>query len=217
MSSPLEGSSSGSGISSPDVALLFEKFKDYFDARFSAIDQPSSDPDLQKLKAKLAAKELSKPGNQAQFEFCGLLEVSLGRIRAALSTTSSDSKLKALEALQEAESLLAERKKKIRIADSSKAGWSTIAHLDRNEGSGLSADQQKRVLAAEDAALQEQNTRKRLRQDGPNDRPSVAGSQALDKQLFRGPFHFHSISYPSRLPNTLIFQWQCADLTPMMQ
>ena len=195
MSSPLDGSSSSS---SPDVAVLFEKFKDYFDARFNSLDQPSSDPDLQKLKAKLAAKELNKPGNQAQFEFCGLLEVSLGKIRAALSSTSSDSKLKAVEALQEADSLISERKKKIRIADSSNAGWSTIVQLERNEGSGLSAEQQKRVLAAEDAVLQEQNNRKRLRQDGPTDRSSAAGHQTLDKQLFRGQFFFQSTSFPPK-------------------
>ena len=50
----------------------------------------------------------------------------------------------ALQAVQEGTTLIAERKQKVRIADSSKAGWGTVSHLDKTNVDKLTAEQQNR-------------------------------------------------------------------------
>ena len=51
-----------------------------FDAKFSAINKtPNDSTALKELKLKLEAKDLSRPGNIAQYEFCGQLEIVLAK------------------------------------------------------------------------------------------------------------------------------------------
>jgi hypothetical protein len=62
------------------TAEIFDKFKDFFDAKFSAINKtPNDSTALKELKLKLEAKDLSRPGNIAQYEFCGQLEIVLAK------------------------------------------------------------------------------------------------------------------------------------------
>ena len=137
-------------ISQPDPAIFFQKFKQYFDEKFQAIDTPKRDArSVRELKNKLEAKELSKPGNVAQFEFCGKLEIALDNIKSAIIARHDTDA--AIDAIQKAEQLVFDCKQKIKIADASKAGWSTVNRLDQSEH--LSADQQKSVKAAEEEAL----------------------------------------------------------------
>ena len=169
----------------PDAtSLIFEKFKDYFDQRFKDLPRSSqeSTSGIKQLQNKLEAKELARPGNSAQFEFCGNLEIILDKARTAL-TENSDAE-SALQALDEAHDLIKERKRKIRIADGSKAGWATNAHLDKkgNEKLGVSAEELKGIKIAEEEALKEQHDRKRKRQDGPDPVPK----DPSDRRLFRG-------------------------------
>ena len=70
-----------------------------------------------------------------------------------------------IEALQEAEELIAERKKKIRIAVSSKAGWVTVSKLNKKGIAHLSSEQQKDVKIAEEDALKDLDSRKRKKRD----------------------------------------------------
>ncbi|XP_038065367.1 uncharacterized protein LOC119735646 [Patiria miniata] len=175
---------------------MFDKFKDYFDAKFSAISQPEDDSTaLKELKLKLEANDLSRPGNIAQFEFCGQLEILLlYKIQSALTTENNTGAV--LQALQEGLDLLADRKQTIRIADSSKAGWGTIFHLDKRNADKLSAEQHKKVLAAKEAALKDIETRKRRRNESPQLQQSGSNSKPAfghpDRYLFRGMSSFES-------------------------
>ena len=166
-----------------DTNLVFQKFKDYFDERFSAISKPRQETStVKELKNKLEAKELAKPGNIGQFEFCGKLEIALDKAKLALVNNSDPES--AIEALQDAEELVADRKRKIRIADGSKAGWVTVSKLDKKTNAHLSPEQQKSVKIAEEEALKYLDGRKRKRRD------SQYGSDSMphptDRRLFRG-------------------------------
>ena len=68
-----------------------------------------------------------------------------------------------IDAIQEAESLVAERKRKIKIADESKAGWTTIQHMDKAGSTQEVVRRKKRVQIAEEAALKEIDNKKRQR------------------------------------------------------
>ena len=70
-----------------DTNALFEKFQLYFNSKFEALsnnNKPQDDTELKVIKNKLEARELSKPGNSAQYAFCGELEILLGRIKKSL-------------------------------------------------------------------------------------------------------------------------------------
>ena len=194
-------------ISQPDPAIIFQKFKQYFDEKFQAIDTPKRDVvSVRELKNKLEAKELSKPGNVAQFEFCGKLEIALDNIKSAIIARHDTDA--AIDAIQKAEQLVFDRKQKIKIADASKAGWSTVNRLDQSEH--LSADQQKSVKAAEEEALKDIEQRKRRKreyQHGPDYQYSA------NRHHFRG-----SCIFPPFLHNTLLIQlaWLCAGQLPIM-
>ena len=168
-----------------DTTLVFEKFKDYYDQRFNAIAAPKQDfSSIKQLKVKLEAKELVRPGNIAQFEFCGNLEILLDNAKLALVEKSDPEA--AVAALQEAEELIADRKAKIRIADGSKAGWATVSKLDKSSSEYLLAEQRKSVKVAEEEALKDLESRKRKRRDA-----SEATTRDLaDQRLFRGT-HFY--------------------------
>ncbi len=59
----------------PQAEVLFQKFQQYFDQKFEKICNETRANDeasaLKELKNKIDAQELSKPGNIAQFSFCG--------------------------------------------------------------------------------------------------------------------------------------------------
>ena len=173
----------------PNPELIFQKFKQYFDNKFRAIETPKQDsPSVRELKNKLEAKDLTRPGNVAQFEFCGRLEIAIDSIKAAvLVKQDSDA---AIEAIHTAEQLISDRKRKIKIADASKAGWSTIAHLDKADH--LTSEQQKSVKAAEEEALKELDLRKRRKRDNQH---GASGPDPTDRYLFRGTCIF-STSLP---------------------
>ena len=177
---------------SVQTSLNFDKFKDYFDRSFNELQSPSEDSStIKELRNKLQAKELSRPDNVEQFEFCGKLEILVGKSKLALTDRPDlDS---AVQALDEALELIADRKRKIRIADGSKAGWATITHLNKrgNEDLGISSDQLKSIKIAEEEALKEQQDRKRRRQDGPDPVPK----DSSDRRLFRGRPTHNSLCY----------------------
>ena len=140
----------------------FEKFKDYFDDTFhSILAQKSDDFALKELKNKLATKELNRPANVAQYEFCGQLEIYLDKIKVVILQSRDTEKV--IKAIQQAEELVKGRKQKIKIANSSKVGWTTIQHMNKADSEDLTNDQWKRVQAAEDAALKDLESHKRAR------------------------------------------------------
>ena len=146
---------------SDQTSLIFDKFKDYFDRRFNELQTPSEDsPTIKEFRNELQAKELSRPGNVEQFEFGGKLEILVGKSKLAL--TDRPDLDAAVQALDEAQELIADRKRKIRIADASIAGRATIAHLNKrgNENLGISSDQLESIKIAEQEALKEQQDRK---------------------------------------------------------
>ena len=98
---------------------LFDKFKEYFNHKFESLQIPKEEIGLKEIKNKLEAKELNRPGNSAQFEFCGQLEILLDKIKICL--IKKGELQEAIDSIQEAEELVADRKNNIKIADSSKA------------------------------------------------------------------------------------------------
>ena len=54
---------------------LFDKFKEYFNHQFESIATSSKNTadqvNIKELTNKLEAKKLTRPGNSAQFKFCG--------------------------------------------------------------------------------------------------------------------------------------------------
>ena len=91
----------------------------------------------------------------------------------------------AIEAIQAAEELVADRKKKIKIADSSKAGWNTVQHMEKRD-SGQTSEERKRIQVAEESALKEIDARKRQKV-----RPTTfsRGNEALgDRYLFQSTY-----------------------------
>ncbi len=143
--------------------LLFDKFKDYFNQKFdsiSNINKQGEDSGFKDLKNKIEAKPLKRSGNTAQFEFCVQLEIAHDKIKIALRKKGDTQE--AIDAIQEAEDLVTDRKRKIKIADDSKAGRATVQHLDKG-GAEQSAEERKRVLVAEESALKEIESKKRQR------------------------------------------------------
>ena len=113
-----------------DTNALFEKFQLYFNSKFEALsnnNKPQDDTELKVIKNKLEARELSKPGHSAQQAFCGELEILLARMKNSLLQKSDLQEV--FDTIVKAEDLIIDRKQKIKIADSSKAGWVTVQHL----------------------------------------------------------------------------------------
>ena len=169
-----------------DPTLIFRKFKDYFDAKLNSISKPHNHHNaFKELELKLEAKNLTKPGNIAPYKFCGQLEIFLSKIKSAIQNEEEPGTV--LQSVEGAMKLISDRKQKIRIADSSKAGWGTISQLDKTEADKLSSEQHKKVLAAEEAAFKEIERRKRQRHDAPQ--PPLSHRPAPDhpdRFLFRG-------------------------------
>ena len=168
---------------------LFDKFKNYFDDKFNRISstQKSEEDGLKELKNKLVAKDLHRPGNSAQYEFCGQLEIYLDKIKLSILKTGDTEKT--IEAIQQAEDLIKDRKQKIKIADESKAGWTTVQFLEKGSANNLTSEQRKRVQTAEDAALKELEARKRPRISKQHDRDYTYTQpipNSADRSLFRG-------------------------------
>ena len=165
---------------------LFDKFKTYFNHKFESLNncnQSTDDTSIKELRNKLEAKDL-KPGNAAQFEFCGYLEIALDKIKISLLKKGNIQE--AIEGIQEAEELVSERKKKIKIADNSKAGWITVQHLDKT-GDKQTAEERKRVQIAEESALKELEGRKRPRKSpSSSDVGAKRYGDPSDRYLFRG-------------------------------
>lgn len=109
---------------------LFHIFNSYFNEKFEDLHANTADDEAVKvLKNSLEAKELSRQGNSAQFQFCGKLEIALDKIKVSLLKRGDIQE--AIDAIQTAEELVAERKKKIKIADGSEADWTTVQHLGK--------------------------------------------------------------------------------------
>ena len=173
----------GSALS---TELLFEKFQSYFDKKFDKLANSTitDETAVKELKIKLEAKELTKPGNSAQLLFCGQLEIILDKIKVAFLQKGDTDKV--VEAIHEAEDLLADRKQKIKIADSSRAGWITIQQLEKGGKRDQSSEDQKKVQIAEDAALKELEGRKKQKTSDRRQQDGVVFKNFGDRSLFRG-------------------------------
>ena len=169
-----------------DPQALFEKFKEYFDQKFHSLNPPESKDsyELKELKIKLESKDFVKPGNVDQYQFCGQLELTLDRIKLALIKNADIDK--AIEAIQSAEDLINERKKKIRIAENSKAGWLTVSQFVKESNSELSAEQAKKVKNAEETVLKELESRKRKRRESFDNAGKINSMASANRSLFRG-------------------------------
>ena len=155
---------------------LFDKFKEYFNYKFESIATSSKDKadqvNIKELTNKLEARDLTRPGNSAQFEFKAALERS--NIPAAI------------EALKGAEAIITERKKTIKIADSSKAGWATVQELDKT-GKDRTPEEAKRIIVAEEAALKSIERRKKFKQSPTSSTyGNGTNKSTADRFLFRG-------------------------------
>ena len=112
------------------------------------------------IKNKLEATELNRPDNSAQLEYCGQLEILLDNIKICLLNLLKKGKIQeAIYAIQEAEELVTDRKKKIQ-------------HIEKGGKDNILAEQRKRIQAAEEAAMKDLEGRKRQKR-GPADVPNI--------------------------------------------
>ncbi|XP_038063342.1 uncharacterized protein LOC119734034 [Patiria miniata] len=179
-------SNPGDEASGTSTELLFEKFQLYFDQKFDKLSstKPVTDPSIKELRNKLEAQELARPGNTAQYLFCGELQIILDKIKCAiLQSCNTDA---AISAIQQAEDLLADRKRKIKIADSSKAGWMTIQHLEKGAKKNQSPEELRKVQLAEEAACKELEGRKKLKRSSTDRQYASDFRSTTDRPLFRG-------------------------------
>ena len=166
---------------------LFDKFKEYFNYKFETIATSSKDTadqvNIKELTNKLEARDLTRPGNSAQFEFCWKVEIAHDKIKAALEKSNIPA---AIEALKGAEAIITERKKTIKIADSSKAGWATVQELDKT-GKDRTPEEAKRIIVAEEAALKSIERRKKFKQSPASSTyGNGTNKSTADRFLFRG-------------------------------
>ncbi|XP_038049633.1 uncharacterized protein LOC119723154 isoform X2 [Patiria miniata] len=168
-----------------NTEALFEKFQSYFDQKFDSISNHSKNDNasILELRNKIEAQDLKRSGNSAQYEFCGKIQILTNKIK--LSLLAKDDLTSAIEAIQELEEITADRKQKIQIADSSKAGWITVQHLEKGTGKNQFPEKQKRILAAEESTLKELENRKRQKKT-TTDRQHKGSLSSANHSLFRG-------------------------------
>ena len=107
------------------------------------------------LSASNSLKEQSEikfnhTGNERNFKFNGQVLAKLVSLKDHLADLPPESE--AFSILNETVELLQERNRKIRIADSSEAGWLTVKHYESNPVL-LSEDDDKKIRAAERQAF----------------------------------------------------------------
>ena len=117
------------------------------------------------LSASNSLKEQSEikfnhTGNERNFKFNGQVLAKLVSLKDHLADLPPDSE--AFSILDETIEILQERNRKIRIADSSEAGWLTVKHYESNPVS-LSEDDDKKIRAAERQALRDQARQRKKR------------------------------------------------------
>ena len=117
------------------------------------------------LSASNSLKEQSEikfnhTGNERNFKFNGQVLAKLVTLKDRLADLPPESE--AFSILDETVELLQERNRKIRIADSSEAGWLTVKHYESNPVS-LSEDDDKKIRAAERQALRDQARQRKKR------------------------------------------------------
>ncbi|KAK3730336.1 hypothetical protein QZH41_002076 [Actinostola sp. cb2023] len=104
------------------------------------------------LKADSDIK-FTHPGNERNFKF----NVSVkGILEKAIAALNSEDNNTTKELLNEASSLIDERNRKIRIADSSEAGWLTVKHYEAS-AVALDPDDDKKIHQAEKEALRQKS------------------------------------------------------------
>ncbi len=81
---------------------------------------------------------------------------------------------------------MADRKRQIKIADTSKAGWMTIQQMEKGDKKNQTADEQKKVQIAEEAALKELDSRKRPKRTSDQLSQDGVIKTGADRSLFRG-------------------------------
>ena len=152
------------------------------------------------LSASNSLKEQSEikfnhTGNERNFQFNGQVVAKLLSLKDHLVDLPPESE--AFKILDETIELLRERNRKIRIADSSEAGWLTVKHYESSPVS-LSEEDDKKIRAAEMQALRDQaRQRKKLNVEG-------FAFRNRQPQSFFSPY--------SRQFNGSQRSWQCSQL-----
>ena len=154
-------------------------------------------------------------GNERNFKFNGQVLAKLVSLKDHLTDLPPDSE--AFSILHETIEILQERNRKVRIADSSEAGWLTVKHYESNPVS-LSEDDDEKIRAAERQALRDQARQRkkrnvegfafRNRQAQPFFSASVLGNShsrplplrqtntfsSTNREFTRGPFRYCGFS-----------------------
>ena len=99
-------------------------------------------------------------GNERNFKFNGQVSTKLVSLKNHLADLPPDSE--AFSILDETIEILQERNRKIRIADSSEAGWLTVKHYKSNPVS-LSENDDMKIRAAERQAFRDQARQRKKR------------------------------------------------------
>ena len=118
----------------------------------AAFDAESALSVSKQVKAENDLK-FNHPGNQRNYKFnLEILEL-LDKLSKAIDAQET---VKATQLLDSSVLLLKERNRKIRIADSSDGGWSTVKHYESHAGA-LDLEDDRRIRAAEREAIRDRN------------------------------------------------------------
>ena len=145
--------------------FLFEQLKSHTSELSSKFEKASTDVEStlsvsKQLKVESELK-FTYPGNERNYKFN--LEV-LDHLDSVSKALHAQDSAKACQRLHDSIKLIKERNRKIRIADSSEAGWLTVKHYENN-AVALDLEDDKRIRAAEREALRVKTLTRAKRQN----------------------------------------------------
>lgn len=141
-------------VRAPSQNNDLNQLKDYFDLQFAALkrdfkrDTEWIEDSVSKKVKRVHTLNLKKASNRIQFEFNSSILDTVASIEKAIKLREAD---KALDFVKELKVSIEHRNKLIRIADSSEAGWGTIAEYE-NLDVADNSDDDRRIRRAEERA-----------------------------------------------------------------
>lgn len=168
---------------------VFDQLKSYLDAKIESISsglKQATTSQSTKFERQAEAQKLKFSGNKDQFIFNAEVQNLIEATTDFIRKRDYD---EALAKATEADTLLKQRQKKIKLADKSEAGWLAVKEYETEELASDSDDEQ-RIRKAQKSALQKRR-QNALKQDKVRKATSTWSStsgdtRSSDRTFFRG-------------------------------